>query len=61
MPRPPLLPFALAAALALAGCGNKGPLVMPDQQPKKSKHAPAPAPAPPDATKPATSDGDAGH
>lgn len=60
MPRPPILLFALAAALALAGCGNKGPLVMPDQQ-LKNKHAKAPAPATPDAAKPAPSDGDAGH
>jgi len=61
MQRPPLLLFALAAALALAGCGNKGPLVMPDQQSRKEKHAQVPAPATPDAAKPATNDGDAGH
>jgi len=27
------------AALLLAGCGNKGALVLPDQQPKKHKKA----------------------
>lgn len=38
-----LLPFCLAIA-ALAGCGLKGPLVMP---PAKPTTAPAPAPAAP--------------
>lgn len=47
----------LLAALALAGCGNKGPLVLPDQQPKKHKNAPAPVQKPADPAQPA----DAGH
>ncbi|MFC3654872.1 hypothetical protein FZ025_11970 [Xanthomonas hyacinthi] len=41
-----------AALLALAGCGNKGPLVMP-QKPVPVEAAPATAP---DATPPATTD-----
>ena len=51
MPRvnPFLLPLTLAAVL-LAGCGNKGPLVLPDQQQAKHKKSqpamPAAKPAP---------------
>ncbi|WXF84026.1 lipoprotein [Xanthomonas translucens pv. undulosa] len=41
-----------AALLALSGCGNKGPLVMP-QKPVPVEAAPAAAP---DATSPATTD-----
>lgn len=41
-----------AALLALSGCGNKGPLVMP-QKPVPVETAPAPAP---EATPPATTD-----
>lgn len=38
------------AALLLAGCGNKGALVLPDQQPKKQKTSqPAPPANPADA------------
>jgi predicted small lipoprotein YifL len=37
------------AALLLAGCGNKGDLVLPDQQPKKQKKS---QPAPPAKTTP---------
>jgi len=37
---------ASLAALLLAGCGNKGALVLPDQQPKKHKNKSA-APATP--------------
>lgn len=41
-----LLPFCLAVA-ALAGCGNKGPLVMPPPRPAAAVSAPVPAmPAP---------------
>jgi len=40
-----LLPLVLVAAL-LAGCGNKGPLVMPPTRPVQSAPVPlAPAPA----------------
>jgi predicted small lipoprotein YifL len=46
-----LLLAALIAVPLLAACGNKGPLVLPDQAPKKHNRAPAtpPAPAPPTA------------
>jgi predicted small lipoprotein YifL len=45
MRRPLLLPLCLAAA-ALAGCGNKGPLYLPDN-PHPPVHVPVqPAPAP---------------
>ncbi|HWU76674.1 MAG TPA: lipoprotein [Rhodanobacter sp.] len=41
-----LLPFCLVAA-ALAGCGNKGPLVLPPPRPAPAVTAPVPAtPAP---------------
>ena len=36
--------FAIALPLALSGCGNKGPLVLPD--PPADPPAPAEAPAP---------------
>ena len=42
------------SALLVAGCGNKGPLVLPDQQPATTKHkksAPADAKKPGPATK----------
>jgi predicted small lipoprotein YifL len=46
MPRvkPCLLPLILAAGL-LSGCGNKGPLVLPDQQQAKPKKAHSATPA----------------
>ncbi len=40
-------------ALLLAGCGNKGDLVLPDQQPKKHKKSQPATPAKPPETKPA--------
>lgn len=57
----------LLAALPLAGCGNKGQLVLPDQQPKKHKPAQVPAPAQKPAQPPPADPGqpaggpDAGH
>jgi predicted small lipoprotein YifL len=57
-----LLPMLFA--LALVGCGSKGALVMPDQQPAKKKHEAKPAPATvpatpvkPASTPPASGDG----
>jgi predicted small lipoprotein YifL len=41
-----ILAFSLAALL-LAGCGNKGDLVLPDQQPKKHKKSQPATPATP--------------
>jgi predicted small lipoprotein YifL len=41
------------AALLLAGCGNKGQLVLPDQQPKKQKKTQPASPAKAPDTKPA--------
>jgi predicted small lipoprotein YifL len=42
MPRAvPVLLAAGLAALLLAACGNKGPLVLPDQAPKHKKGQPA--------------------
>ncbi|KZC16723.1 sugar transporter [Rhodanobacter sp. FW510-R12] len=41
-----LLPFCLAIA-TLAGCGNKGPLVLPTQPAAASTTAKPAAPAPP--------------
>ena len=39
------IPALALAALLLAGCGNKGQLALPDQQPAKHKKSqPAPAP-----------------
>ena len=54
MPRAIVLVSAvLLAASLLAGCGNKGQLVLPGQEPKKHKKAqPAPAQKAPD-SKPA--------
>jgi predicted small lipoprotein YifL len=51
-----ILAICLAAAL-LAGCGTKGPLVLPDQPPAKKhkKTEPAPSQGTP-ATKPADAD-----
>lgn len=43
---------ALAAPLLLAACGNKGPLVLPDQQPPASRQ---PASVPPAAPVPSAS------
>lgn len=54
-----ILAAASLAALLLAGCGTKGQLVLPDQQPKKHKKAPESKPADPAQT---PSDAkDAGH
>lgn len=39
----------LVAAAPLAGCGNKGALVLPDQQPAKKHKTSAPASKPTDA------------
>lgn len=50
---------ALIAAPLLAACGNKGPLVLPDQAPKNHRGAPAAKPAP--ATGGSDSGADAGH
>jgi predicted small lipoprotein YifL len=45
-----ILAAASLAIVLLAGCGNKGQLVLPDQQPKKHKNAkPVPAQGSPDA------------
>jgi predicted small lipoprotein YifL len=41
------------AALMLAGCGNKGDLVLPDQQPKKHKKSQPATPAKAPDAKPA--------
>lgn len=41
-----LLPFCLAAAV-LAGCGNKGPLVLPPTRPSSAATAPTPLPPAP--------------
>jgi predicted small lipoprotein YifL len=46
MRRSLLLLFVLVAAL-LAGCGNKGPLVLPPPRPAPATSAPAPAPVAP--------------
>ncbi len=37
----------LAGALALPGCGQRGPLYLPDQPPRKAATRPAPSPVPP--------------
>jgi len=47
------------AALLLAGCGNKGDLVLPDQQPKKHKKAQPATPATAPDAKPTQSSGGA--
>jgi hypothetical protein len=39
------LPVCLVALALLAGCGQKGPLVLPGKHPKTPVAAPAPAPA----------------
>lgn len=57
---PVLFLTGLLAALPLAGCGNKGQLVLPDQQPKKHKPTQAPTPKPADSGQP-TGGQDAGH
>ena len=44
--------LALLAALALAGCGNKGDLVRPGATPHAQHPAPVSAPAPPTSTMP---------
>lgn len=49
-----LLALSLAA-LMLAGCGNKGDLVLPDQQPKKQKKSQPATPTKAPAAKPADS------
>jgi len=62
MSRAARLPLAVViAALLLAACGNKGPLVLPDQAPKKHKSAPAKTRAPAQQPADAPSGGDAGH
>ena len=43
------LPFLLVAALALGGCGNKGPLVQPDQVPTTKSRTTSPQTTPADA------------
>jgi predicted small lipoprotein YifL len=54
MPRPTLRLLAIPlAVLLLAACGNKGDLVLPDQQPKKHKKSPTTAPAKTPDAKPA--------
>ena len=56
-----LLGAALAAAL-LAGCGQKGPLYLPDQKGQVVvTSAPPPAATPPAATPPAAAPGQPGH
>jgi predicted small lipoprotein YifL len=56
MPRPIHCLLALSlGALLLAGCGNKGDLVLPDQQPKKQKKSRPAAPAKAPDAKPADS------
>jgi len=52
MKRPVLFACLLLASAALAACGTKGPLVLPDQQAAAKKKAPAPQ-TPPPATQPA--------
>lgn len=42
------LPILLIAALALAGCGNKGPLVQPDKVPASTPPAASPQTTPSD-------------
>ncbi len=49
-----LLPLTLVVAL-LAGCGNKGPLVLPPHRPAPAASAPAPAPTAPAAASSAMS------
>ena len=56
----------LALALSLSGCGNKGPLVLPDAPGQETAAPPAAEPAPADATPadaapatPAATDGNA--
>lgn len=48
--------FAIALPLALSGCGNKGPLVLPGPPAEPSTESPAPAPetVPPPAADTAT-------
>lgn len=54
-----LLALSLAA-LMLAGCGNKGDLVLPDQQPKKQKKSQPATPAKAPDAKPADSGASSG-
>ena len=49
-----LLPAAAICLLALAGCGNKGPLVRPSDVPPPAEPAPAAEPVPDDSTLPDT-------
>jgi predicted small lipoprotein YifL len=42
------IPLVLFAAALIAGCGSKGPLVLPDQPPAKKHKKAAPAPPPAD-------------
>jgi predicted small lipoprotein YifL len=61
MPRPIHCLLALSlVALILAGCGNKGDLVLPDQQPKKQKKSQPAAPAKAPDAKPADSGASSG-
>ncbi|MDE1960889.1 MAG: lipoprotein [Xanthomonadaceae bacterium] len=45
--RRPYLILLLALCAAIAACGNKGPLVMPDQKPQTQPQQPAATPAQP--------------
>jgi predicted small lipoprotein YifL len=59
-----ILAAASLAALLLAGCGTKGQLVLPDQQPKKHKNSPpakAPESKPADPSQTQGDAKDAGH
>ena len=46
MRRTPLILAVLAFCAALSACGNKGPLVLPDQKPQTQPQQPAATPAP---------------
>ena len=46
MRRTPFIIAVLAICAALSACGNKGPLVLPDQKPQTQPQRPAATPAP---------------